>query len=72
MHAWAELKKVELSRAQKAKADNEIKSLSPFRLSNRSKKILLQKDKKTEETNKKINEFKETVVPYWPNKNLEM
>ena len=67
LHAWAELKKAELSRAQKAKAESEARSLSPFILSNRSKKILQQREKKINENTKIMNEYKDTVLAYWPN-----
>lgn len=67
LHNWAKLKKAELTQAQKAKADQEARSVSPFKLSNRSKQILKQREKKNTETTKIINDYKETIVPYWPN-----
>lgn len=71
LHKWAELKKAELGRAQKAKAEEESRSVSPFTLSNRSKKILVSREKKISETNKTFKEYQEKMVPYWPNKDLD-
>ena len=71
LHAWAQLKKSQLGKAQKEKAEEEIRSLSPFRLSNRSRKIIQQREKKINENDRIINEFKETVAPYWPNQSPE-
>lgn len=68
LHVWAELKKAELSKAQKAKVDEEARSLSPFRMSSTSKKILKQREDKMNLAYKALNEYKDTLMPYWPNK----
>jgi hypothetical protein len=68
LHIWAEVKKFQLTRAQKVKADEEVRSLSPCAMSNNSKRILIERQARLAEQLKLANEVKESLLPYWPNK----
>lgn len=69
LHMWAELKNHQISKAQKVKAEAEqTRSVSPFRISVKSKKLIYNRQQRLAEQSKLTNNLKETMLPYWPNK----
>ena len=68
LQVWAEVKKFQITRAQKQKADDETRSVSPYQMSSNSKRILQERQSRLAEQIKLASEVKESLLPYWPNK----
>lgn len=72
LHTWAEVKNHQISKAQKKKADEEARSISPFRISIKSKKLIQERQLRLAKQSELANNVKESVLPYWPNKSAQV